>query len=220
VERIVGEASYELLGDGDGELGITVDRRARGWLGPWLLDALIRQARERGVKNIQAEVLLSNRQMLALLHSRGFVTLERYFSPATVRVAVGAAEATPVWSGPHNQVRVLVEAPAEAWVPSAMLKEHGFKVMVCPGPLAGGPPCPALAGRRCPMVAGADVVVAGLPRSQEPGSRLLDLHRLLHPSVPVCVPRQAGEEPPKDVPTLPMGDPNAICALLTELASR
>jgi GNAT superfamily N-acetyltransferase len=219
VALIVGEVSYELLGDGDGELGITIDRRARGWLGPWMLDAIIRQARARGVRNIQAEVLLSNRPMLALLRSRGFVTLERYFSPATARVAVGAAQSTPVWSGPHDQVRVLVEAPGGAWLPAGMLKEHGFKVMMCPGPLAGGPPCPALAGRPCPLVADADVVVAALPRSEEPGSQLLDLHRLLHPSIPVCVPAQAGEEPPEDLPTLSIGDPSGVRSLLTELAS-
>ena len=39
--RMVGEASCHLLPDGNGELGITVAEHARGWLGPYLLDALV-----------------------------------------------------------------------------------------------------------------------------------------------------------------------------------
>ena len=39
--RIVGEANYELLPDGDGELGMAVARDWRGWLGPYLLDTLV-----------------------------------------------------------------------------------------------------------------------------------------------------------------------------------
>ena len=38
---LVGEAGYTLLSDGDGELAITVDPEWRGWLGSWLLDALV-----------------------------------------------------------------------------------------------------------------------------------------------------------------------------------
>ncbi len=43
-ERLVGEAEYVLLPDGDGELGISVTPGWRGWLGPYLLDALLETA--------------------------------------------------------------------------------------------------------------------------------------------------------------------------------
>ena len=56
--RIVAEADFELLPNGDGELAITVDASWRGWLGPYLLDALVELAAANGV---------------ATAHSRRFV---------------------------------------------------------------------------------------------------------------------------------------------------
>lgn len=64
---IVGEATYDLLPNGDAELGITVAKKARGWLGPYLLDALVGAAAARGVPNLEADVLVTNRRMLAML---------------------------------------------------------------------------------------------------------------------------------------------------------
>jgi hypothetical protein len=58
--RIVGEASYELLPNGDGELAITVAADQRGWIGPYLLDALVEAAAARGVPNLEADVLATN----------------------------------------------------------------------------------------------------------------------------------------------------------------
>jgi hypothetical protein len=66
-DRIVGEASYELLPDGDGELGMTVASDRRGWLGPYLLDPLAEAAAARGVPNLEAEALVTNCRMLSLL---------------------------------------------------------------------------------------------------------------------------------------------------------
>ena len=87
-KRLVGEASYELIDGGNGELGIAVDSDARGWLGPYLFDLLARQAAARGVPALEAEVLLSNGRMLALLRARGYTVLQRFDSPATLRVSV------------------------------------------------------------------------------------------------------------------------------------
>ncbi|HXY27088.1 MAG TPA: hypothetical protein VEH82_02310, partial [Acidimicrobiales bacterium] len=86
--RLVAEASCEPLPDGNGELGITVAGGARGWLGPYLLDALVEEAAARGVPGIEADVLVMNRRMLSLLRSRGFAVLEHSDQPAIVRVVI------------------------------------------------------------------------------------------------------------------------------------
>ena len=65
--RIVGEAGYTLLPDGDGELAMTVAEDWRGWLGPYLLDALLEGAHDRGVPNLEADVLVTNRRMISVL---------------------------------------------------------------------------------------------------------------------------------------------------------
>src|SRR5262249_12429806 len=78
-DSLVAEAGYVILPDGDGEFGLTV---APGWqgrrLGSRLLDALVAAAAARGVPNLQADILLGNARMLALLSRRGYVTLGRH----------------------------------------------------------------------------------------------------------------------------------------------
>jgi hypothetical protein len=76
--RIVGEANYVPLANGDGELGMVVAADQRGWLGPYMLDALV-DAAAHGVPNLEAAVLVTNRSMLTLVRSRGYATL----GPAT-----------------------------------------------------------------------------------------------------------------------------------------
>jgi hypothetical protein len=71
-DRIVAECGYEVLPNGNGELAITVDRAWRGWLGAYLLDALVDVAASRGVPNLEADILVTNGPMLALLRSRGY----------------------------------------------------------------------------------------------------------------------------------------------------
>lgn len=75
-QEIVGQASYSLLADGNGELGITVAPQWRGWLGPYLLDALVEAASSRGVENLEADILADNRPMLALVRARGFSEID------------------------------------------------------------------------------------------------------------------------------------------------
>ncbi len=89
-DGIVAEAGYALLPDGNGEFALTVAAGWRGWLGPYLLDALVAAAAARGVPNLQADILVCNAQMLALVSSRGYVTLEH--EPAELRVAIDAAQ--------------------------------------------------------------------------------------------------------------------------------
>ena len=107
--QIVGEATYDLLPSGDGELGLTVAETARGWLGPYLLDALVTEAATRGVPNLEADVLVGNRRMLTMLRARGFAVMDH--DPAIVRVAIGAAQHVPAWPGAHDRPRLLLEVP-------------------------------------------------------------------------------------------------------------
>ena len=95
--KIVGEATYELLPNGDGELGITVAEASRGWLGPYLLDALVTEAAVRGVPNLEADVLVGNRRMLTMLRARGYAVMDH--DPAIVRVAIGTDAAYALMAG-------------------------------------------------------------------------------------------------------------------------
>lgn len=91
--NLVAEAGYAILPDGNGEFALTVASGWRGWLGPYLLDALIAVAAARGVPNLQADILISNIRMLALVSNRGYVTLEREGSQ--VRIAIDAGQPHP-----------------------------------------------------------------------------------------------------------------------------
>jgi len=192
---VVAECSYELLPDGDGELGITVAPRWRGWLGPYLLDALLDLAAARGVANLQADVLFENRPMLALVRARGYVTADHYDHPAIVRVVVGAARRQPSWQPADDRARVLVESTGGRWYAEAQARAAGLHVLVCPGPLRDSSRCPAVLGEVCPLAAGADVIVDAVSLDDARGRALLDAHGRLHPAVPVCVELPPGARP-------------------------
>ena len=147
--RIVGEATYDLLPNGDAELGITVAEKARGWLGPYLLDALVAAAAARGVPNLEADVLVTNRRMLTMLRAWGFAVVEH--DPAIVRVAIGTTRRAPSWPGTDERPRLLVEVPGGRWHAEEAARAAGFQVLACPGPMLGWSHCPALRGEPCPL---------------------------------------------------------------------
>lgn len=184
--RIVGEAGYELLPNGDGELAITIAGGRRGWLGPFLLDALVEAAAARGVPNLEADVLVTNRPMLALIRSRGYVTLADS-EWCSLRAVIGTAGRVPTWPGPHDRPRVLVEVPGGRWHAGVAAEAEGLQVLACPGPLGSRTRCPALAGERCPLAAEADVVVMSHGAPDERWDALLAAHHRCHPGVPLCV---------------------------------
>ncbi len=217
-EHIVAEATYGLLPDGDGELGITVAEAERGWLGPYLLDALVEVAGARGVRNLQAEVLVTNGRMLALLRARGFVVLDNDNQPTSIRVAIGTGHRTPSWPGTHDRPRLLVEVPGGHWRAEGAVRAAGFQVLACPGPRQGWSSCPALRGEPCPLAAGADIIVDAQPG--ERGRSLLEAHRRLHPSIPLCLalPTEDGDFD-TDVPRIPHGtDDLAVVGIVQRLA--
>ncbi|HET6966091.1 MAG TPA: hypothetical protein VFH58_15050 [Acidimicrobiales bacterium] len=198
--RIVGEASYNLLPNGDGELGITVAAGWRGWLGPYLVAALCEAAAARGVTNLEADVLIGNGPMLAVLRARGAANMA-HPDWTVARVLIGTHGDAPSWPGPHDRPRVLVETPGGRWAAEEAARQAGIDVIVCSGPTRRRLPCPALEGRPCPLAAAADAIVAcPEPRDEEgnwrpeddaagetPWERLVGAHGVLHGGVPLCV---------------------------------
>jgi hypothetical protein len=184
VSHLVGDAGFSLLEDGDGELAITVARGSRGWLSLFLLDALVEAAAARGVPNLQAEIMAENAPMLALTRARGHAVLD-HTDPTVVRVSIATTGRTPSWPGPHDRPRVLVELSG-AWHAERAARRADYDVICCPGP----PPhasgrCPLVEGDGCPLVEGADAVVALVRPGDEFATRLLDAHRAHGTAVPV-----------------------------------
>jgi hypothetical protein len=181
----VGEAGYSLEPDGGGDFGIAVAASHRGWLGPYLLDTLVEAAAERGVPYLTADILLSNRCMLAVVRHRGYASIG-YDEWHTVRVLIGTRERAPEWPGHHERPRVLVEAPGARWHAEQAARDADVDVAVCRGPgSTGGRCCPAVQGRPCPLAAGADAIVVALRPDDPHGPALVDAHARLHPDVPV-----------------------------------
>lgn len=185
-ERIVGEAGYTMLPNGDGELGMVVASGWRGWLGPYLLDALITVAAARGVPNIEADVLTSNRPMLALLRSRGMAVME-HEDWTVCRLLIGTHGERPAWPTGPDGPRVLVEGAGGRWHGEETARAAGLHVITCPGPHDGRRGCPALEGRPCSLVTGADVVVISHPGDDDEWRQLLARHADVHPGVPIVI---------------------------------
>ncbi len=216
--RLVGEASCELLPDGNGELGITVAAHARGWLGPFLLDTLAEEAAARGIAGIEADVLVMNRRMLALLRRRGFAVMSHSDAPAVVRVVFATAERIPGWPGPHDRPRLLLEVPGGRWRDHEAAQAAGYQVLACPGPSGQWHGCPALRGEPCPLVTEADLVLDVVP--DDPNRSLVEAHRLLHPSVPVCVQLPPGHhDETVETPGADGSVPPAVIGVLQRLAA-
>jgi hypothetical protein len=184
----VAEAGYAVDGAGWCQLGITVDRDHRGWLGPYLLDLVLTRAGEHGHPAVVADVLATNRSMLALVAARGYAVLPSD-DLSVVRVLLGTHDVVPGWGPRRARRRALVELGHAGSLATQALSDAGYDVVACRGPFATKARrwrCPALAGRSCPLVAGADVVVTDAGRDARDAD-LLDAVRRLHPGVPLCV---------------------------------
>jgi hypothetical protein len=123
--RIVGEATYELLPDGDGELGITVAEDARGWLGPYLLDALVEAAAARGVPNLEADVLVANRRMLTMLRARVTPSSTTMNSLPLSESQSAPPSACPLGRGLTSAPDCLSRYPAGAGTPKRQPEKRG-----------------------------------------------------------------------------------------------
>lgn len=190
---VVAEAGCALLDDGDGELAITVDPRWRGWLGGWLLDVLVTEAAEQGIRNLQAEVMVRNRTMLALLRHRGHAAVA-HPDWNTIRLVISTEGHTPGWPPDSDRPHLLVTARGGRWAGEAKAREAGFEVRTCPGPAGLERQCPLAAGEPCPLLDGADALVFDLM----PGTRGRDelLAELADREIPVVVTRSPADGQP------------------------
>lgn len=188
--RLVADALCVPLPDGDGEFALTVAADWRGWLGPYLLDALAEAAAALGMPNLQADILTDNRRMLAVVTARGYAVLSRPdFNE--IRVTTGTTGTTPGWPGRHDRPRVLIEAGRTHSPFHVPLAAAGLQVITCPGP---GRRCPALHGRACPLAGGADALLFALPPGDATTAPLACAHERLHPAAAVCVVDRPGAE--------------------------
>jgi hypothetical protein len=179
---IVGEVDIEPLRNGNGEIAIVVDGRWRGWLGPYLVELASREARRRGMANLEAEVLTCNRQMRAVTRARGEALLPTS-DWQEVRVVFSTDGAAPSWL-PGDRPRILVEQRGVAFDAVRGLESAGFDVLACAGRTAGRPACPVLSGGTCPLAAGADAIIVAMAPSRE-RDELVAAHRA--GTVPVVV---------------------------------
>jgi len=191
-DEVVGEAGYAMRADGDGDLAVTVAAAWRGWLGSYLIELLAQHATAHGIGNLQADVLLENRAMLAILRRRGSVDLEH--ADGLVRLTIGTAGYVPSWP-PHAVGRkLLVATPGGRWSGEHAADRAGCVTAVCSGPgrrQRGG--CPVLAGGHCPLADSADALVILLDPADGDTERLVALHRERRPGLPIFVSSRLAE---------------------------
>jgi hypothetical protein len=185
---VAGEAGYSIRTDGDGDLAVTVATPWRGWLGPYLVDVLVRHASARGLGNLQADVLLENGPMLAILRRRGPVALEH--NVGAVRLSIGTSGAPPSWPRLDNRRRVLVEVAGSRWSGERAANDAELATVMCPGPSRRGRHgCPVLEGGRCALADGADAIVVLLDPDDDETVRLIESHRRMSPGTPILARR-------------------------------
>ena len=193
-DRIIGEAGYNLLPNGDGELEITVERGVRGWLAPYLLDALVELAAQSAVPNLEADVLTVNAPMLALLRSHGSVMM-RHEGWRVVRLLIGTDGRGPTWPGPHDRPRVLIERQGGRWPREDEANGAGFDLLVCAGATNEERECPLQVGEPCPLAAEADIIVMSHPSGDDHWQTLVAGHAEFHPGVPVFIDTSSAQIP-------------------------
>lgn len=156
--HVVAEAGFAPLTDGDVELGITVARDHRGWVGPWMLDLLLDHAAKAGFDNMQALVKTRNRSMLGIIRHRGCARFDDA-DWETTRVTMSTSGRTPSWPPDAKRPRVLIESPRSRPDIARRVRDANGTVLICSGYGTRGSKCPLHAGETCPLVTGADAVV-------------------------------------------------------------
>ena len=188
-DEVAGEAGYAIRDDGDGDLAVTVASRWRGWLGPYLLDVLVRHAGEAGLANLQADVLLENGPMLSLLQRRHPVAMGH--DDGIVRLSIGTTGPVPTWPPTERRPRVLVEVAGRRWAGERAAEAAGLATAICAGPAARGEHvCPVLDGGSCPLADDADAIIVLLDPDDERTDEIVRAHRERSPGTPVLVRHQ------------------------------
>lgn len=86
--------------------------------------------------------------------------------------------------------RVLIECsdPCLAWAAAEELRRGGFEVATCWALGSGGPPrCPVTEGRRCVLVAQADVIVRAFAGREAQHEAIVEAVDRAAPETPVCL---------------------------------
>lgn len=183
---VAGEAGYAVREDGDGDLAVTVAPDWRGWLGPYLLDILVRHAAAVGLVNLQADVLLENGPMLSLLRRRDPVALGH--DSGIVRLTIGTTGPIASWPPGERRPRVLVEVAGRRWAGEQAADAAGMATAMCAGPAGrSNHGCPVLEGGRCPLADEADAIIVLLDPEDERTAELVKAHRDQSPGTPVLV---------------------------------
>ena len=185
-DETAGEAGYAIRKDGDGDLAVTVAPHWRGWLGPYLLDLLVRHAGAAGLANLQADVLLENGPMLALLQRRHPVAMGH--DDGIVRLSIGTVGPVPTWPPDDRRPRLLVEVAGRRWAGERAAEAAGLATAMCAGPAARGRHgCPVLEGGNCPLADAADAIIVLLDPDDQRSAELVRAHRQRSPGTPVLV---------------------------------
>lgn len=191
-DEVAGEAGYAMREDGDGDLAITVAPTWRGWLGPYLLDVLVRHAARVGLANLQADILLENSPMLSLLRRRDPVAMSH--DDGVVRLSIGTTGPVSTWPPAEHRPRLLVEVAGRRWSGEQAAEAAGLATAMCAGPAGRGRHgCPVLDGGRCPLADGADAIIVLLDPDDERSAQLVRAHRERSPGTPVLVRPRASD---------------------------
>lgn len=195
-DEVIAEAGYALQDDGDGEFAVAVAPAWRGWVGIYLVDRLVRHAAAAGIKNLQAEVLLENRPMLAILRHRGAVDLEH--PNGVVRSSIGATGDVPTWPPAEQRPKLLIATTSGRWSGEPDADDAGWATAMCRGPeRRGSGGCPVLRGERCPLADGADAIVVMLEPGDPTTDQLIASLREQQPGTPIlAVPHAGGTRGP------------------------
>jgi len=218
-DEAAGEAGYAIRDDGDGDLAVTIAPNWRGWLGPYLLDVLVRHAGAVGLANLQADVLLENGPMLSLLRRRDPVAMGH--DSGVVRLSIGTTGSVPTWPPADRRPRVLVEVAGRRWSGEQAAEKAGLVTAMCSGPAARGEHgCPVLDGGHCPLADGADAIIVLLDPADERSAQLVQAHREQSPGTPVLVRHrsEASGAKPTSIPGCVEVEPDSADAVAQVLA--
>ncbi len=190
--RVIAEAGFAPLADGDVELGITVAPGHRGWIGPWLLDVLLEHAAADGIANMQALVKSGNRPMLDIIRHRGCAIFDEA-DWETTRVTMATRGHTPSWPPDSPKPRILIESPRSRPDAARRLRDAGGTRLVCGGFDKQGSHCPLHEGDPCPLIEGADAVVIDRHRGDtDVAEELTKVIAEIHPDANVVVVEPSG----------------------------
>lgn len=204
---LIAEAGFAPLKDGDVELGITVARSHRGWVGPWMLDLLLSHAAAAGVQNMQALVKTRNRSMLEIIRHRGCARFDDA-DWETTRVTMATSGHTPSWPPDAQKPRVLLESPRSRPDVARRVREQTGTMLICNAYGLRASACPLHLGHPCPLVAGADAVIvdgASTPDVAVDAREIADAIASAHPDARVVVVEPFSGELPHREPPIDLG---------------